>query len=166
MIRKFFGLVLIIAAIALAAAWNTQGFGRPFAPWLALFLFVAGANMFGPVSRLAGQMSSLKGKTVRVKVWGAALGDSGFELKSVSGILLGLHVYLRSPDGTVNHLKIAQPRGTVVGVSGAEVTTAKYIQWNGSKIKKPELPPDSREPLPKAFLIGIDERAETESSHS
>ena len=160
--RKILGIVLILAAIALAAAWNIADFGRPFAPWIALILFAFGANLFGPMSRLAGEMSSLKGKTVRVKVWGAELGESGFELKSVSGLGPALHVYLRPlPNGRVTHLKIAQPRGTVAGVTGAEVTTAKYVQRDGRTMKKPELPVDSREPLPKAFMIGIDERGES-----
>ena len=153
------GVVFIVSAIALAAAWNLQGLGRPFAPWIALILFLFGANYFGPVSRLAGQMSSLKGSVVRVKVWGKDLEDREFEVKSVSGLGPGLHLYLRPlPNGPVTHLKIAQPRGAVVGETGAEVTTAKYIEWAGKKIKRPELPADSREPLPKAFLIGVDER--------
>jgi len=158
--RRIIGTVLIVAAIALAVA-STQGFGRPLAPAVAFILFLAGANLFGPVSRLAGELSPLKGKTVRVKVWGTELGDAGFEVKSIRALGAGLHLYLRPlPNGPVTHLKIAQPRGTVVGATGAEITTAKYIQWAGRKIRKPELPIDSREPLPKAFLIGIDERAE------
>jgi xanthosine utilization system XapX-like protein len=155
--RKAIGLTLIVAGLAVGVAWSNRSFAHPFAPVIALVLFLVGASMFGQVSRLAAEISKLEGKTVRVKVWGTDLGDGGFELKSVSGIGPGLHVYLRPlPEGKVRHLKIAQPRGAVVGATGAEVVGAKYIQLDGKRITKPEIA--AEQPLPKAFLMGIDER--------
>ena len=158
--RKAMGLTLMVGGIAVGIAWSSGSFAQPMAPAIALVLFLGGASFFGRVSGMAGEMSSLKGKIVRVKVWGVELGDGAFELKSVWGLGAGLHVYLRRlPDGAVTHLKIAQPRGTVVGATGAEAIGAKYIQWDGKTIKKPETAPD--QPLPKAFLMGVDERGQS-----
>lgn len=160
--RKVVGFALIAAGIAIAIAFSTKRLTQPFTPVVALFLFLAGASLFGKVAGLAGQISHLAGKTVKVKVWGSDLpGDtgSGFRLDKVRAIGPGLHLYLRPlPDGTSTHLKIAQPRGAVVGESGVEIVEAKYIQWAGSKIKKPK--PDDvdwQQPVPKAFLMGIHE---------
>jgi hypothetical protein len=161
--RKAVGLVLMVAGAAIAIAFASKRMTQPFTPVVALFLFLAGASLFGRVAGLAGKMSHLVGKTVKVKVWGTNLpGDtgSGLTLSKVSAIGPGLHIYLRPlPDGSPTHLKIAQPRGAVVGESGVEIVAAKYIQWSGSKIKRPkDTDGDSQQPLPKAFLMGVDER--------
>jgi hypothetical protein len=163
MMRKAVGFVLMVAGIAMAIAFASKRMPQPFTPVVALILFLAGASLFGRVAGLAGKVSHLAGKTVKVKVWGADLpGDTGagFRLDKVSALGAGLHLYLRPlPDGSSTHLKIAQPRGTVVGESGVEIAESKYIQWAGSKIKKPkEADIDSRQPMPKAFLMGVDER--------
>src|SRR5690242_4426616 len=142
MIRKAAGFALIAAGVAVAIAFATKRMTHPFTPVLALILFLTGASLFGRVAGLAGQLSHLVGKTVRVKVWGATLsGDagSGFRLDKVSALGAGLHLHLRPlPDGVSTHLKIAQPRGATVGASGIEIADAKYIQWAVSKIKKPK----------------------------
>lgn len=157
--RKAMGVTLMVAGIALGIAWGSGSIAQPLGP-IALVLFLGGVSFFGRVSRLAGQISSLQRRLVRVKVWGKDLGDGCFELKSVWAFGAGLHLYLRAlPDRTVKHLKIAQPRGTVVGATGAEVTAAKYIQCDGKTIQKPDLPLD--QPLPKAFLMGVDERGQS-----
>jgi hypothetical protein len=163
MMRKAVGFALILAGMAIAIAFASKRMTQPFTPVVALFLFLAGASLFGRVAGLAGKVSHLVGKTVKVKVWGSDLpGDkgSGFRLDKVSALGAGLHLYLRPlPDGASTHLKIAQPRGAVVGQSGVEVIEAKYIQWAGSKIKKPkDTDGDTQQPLPKAFLMGVDER--------
>ena len=163
MIRKAVGFVLVLAGIAVAIAFASKRMTQPFTPVVALFLFLAGASLFGRAAGYAGKLSHLVGKTVKVKVWGSDLpGDigSGFRLEKVRAIGVGLHLYLRPlPDGSPTHLKIAQPRGTVVGATGAEITDAKYVQWAGSKIKmSKDARDDSQQPLPKAFMMGVDER--------
>jgi hypothetical protein len=161
--RKVIGFALIVAGVAVAIAFASKRMTHPFTPVVALILFLAGASLFGRVAGLAGQVSHLVGKTVKVKVWGADLpGDtgSGFRLDKVSALGAGLHLDLRPlPDGSSTHLKIAQPRWPMVGESGVEITEAKYIQWAGAKIKKPRPEDvDNSQPLPKAFLMGVDER--------
>jgi len=136
-------LAMTLAGVASGILWISGRAPYPFAPVLALLLFLSGASLFiSKVSGLAEKMRPFLGKTVRVQVWGSDLcGSPGskFVFCAVRAVGPGLHVYLRPmPDGSPAHLKVAQPRGTTIGDARLEIGDAKYVQWAGSKIKKVE----------------------------
>ena len=150
--RQATGLALIGAGVAAGGLWASGRLAHPFAPVVALVLFLAGASFFGKASQFADKLRPLVGKHVRVRVWGLELHDrnsgSSFRVHMVRAIGPGLHFYLRpSPEGSPIHLKVAQPSGTRLGDTTVEISGAKYVQWAGKKIKK-----DERE---KAFVLVI-----------
>src|SRR4051812_5512562 len=138
--RQALGLALMVVGVAAGVLWASGHVLHPFAPVVALLLFLAGASFFGNVSAYAEKMRPLVGKNVQVWVWGSELpGHPGskFRVHSVHAIGVGLHVYLRaSPADSPTHLKIAQPGETTVGDTRVEIGAAKYVQWAGKKIKK------------------------------
>ena len=140
--RQAVGLALIVAGVATGILWASGQVIHPFAPVVALLLFLAGASFFGKVSAYVEKMRPLVGKTVRVGVWGSALPGhphSTFIVHAVQAVGPGLHVYLRPrAGGSPTHLKVAQPRETTIGEHGVEIAEAKYVQWAGTKIKKAE----------------------------
>ena len=140
--RHAAGFVLIAAGIAAGIAWAGGRMTHPFSPVLALLLFLAGASFFGKTSRFADKLRPLVGQSVRVRVWGSELPDhagSRFSVHMVRALGAGLHLYLRPlADGSPMHLKVAQPFGAIAGDSGFEISHAKYVQWDGRKIKKDE----------------------------
>jgi hypothetical protein len=47
-------------------------------------------------------------------------------------------IHLRPlPNGERTLLKVAQPQAPTLGVGSVEIAKAAYVQWAGSKIKKP-----------------------------
>jgi len=140
--RQVIGLALILAGLASGMLWATGRISQPFAPAVALLLFLAGTSFFGSVSRFAERMRQLQGKSVRVQVWGSDLpGAAGavFTIQSIRAIGPGLHLYLRPlPGGAPRHLKIAQPVRALMRDGTVEVGDAKYVQWDGRKVKKTE----------------------------
>ena len=71
--RKLVGLVLIVAGVTAGLVWAAGGVTHPFAPVVALLLFLVGASMFGKTSQLAERLQPLVGRSVRVLVWGTEL---------------------------------------------------------------------------------------------
>jgi xanthosine utilization system XapX-like protein len=138
--RKLIGGVLLTAGVALGILWASGVVPHPFAPAMALLSFLAGASVFGRTSRFAARLEPWIGNTVRVQVWGSELPDasgSGFSLHKVLAVGPGLHFYLCPlPNGEPIHLKVAQPRGAIMGDTGLEIAQAKYVQWSGKMLEK------------------------------
>ncbi len=132
------GLAAAVSGALLGIAWATGRVTHPFAPALALLLFLVGASLFPKTHVLAQRMRPLVGESVRVQAWSADLpGHPGaaFRLHSVRALGAGLHLFLAPlPEGKPIHLKIAQPRQAAVDESGLEIPEAKYVQWHGKKI--------------------------------
>src|SRR5947208_15979814 len=109
--RQAVGSVLIVAGVAAGVLWASGHVRHPFAPVVALFLFLVGASFFRKVSADVEKMRSLVGKNVEVWVWGSELpghADSKFRVHTVQAIGPGLQVYLRSSaGGSPTQLKIA-----------------------------------------------------------
>ncbi len=136
------GLVMVVAGVALGAAWASGRVGHPFAPALALLLLGAGGMLLPRTHSFAARMRPLVGKSVRAQAWGAELpGHPGaaFRLDAVRALGAGLHLYLAPlPEGKAVHLKVAQPRDAAVDQRGVEIGGAKYIQWAERKVAKSE----------------------------
>ncbi len=130
--RVLFGLV---AAIALTLGVFT---GKPI-----LFVIAAGtlallasslATSRVPLTRgLAG----FRGQTVDVLLWGTRppQAPTDLVLTSVNIISIGVHVFFQAPSGPVLHLKVAQPKGPIVTPDRVVIRTARYVQWNVTKVE-------------------------------
>ena len=148
--RVLFGLV---AAIALVLGVFT---GKPIffvvaAGTLALLASSFSASRVPLTRGLAG----FRGQTVDVLLWGARppQAPADLVLASVNIIGLGVHVFFRAPSGPVLHLKVAQPKGSIVTRGRVIIRAAKYVQWNVTRV----------EPVAGASAVGIALRGKPES---
>jgi hypothetical protein len=74
---------------------------------------------------------------VDVLLWGARppQAPADLVLASVNIIGLGVHVFFRAPSGPVLHLKVAQPNGPIVTPDRVVIRTARYVQWNVTRVE-------------------------------
>jgi len=101
-----------------------------------------------PLTRALGRFA---GQAVDVRLWGAPPPGSAGALvvESVNLLSVGVHVFFKTTSGQVMHLKIAQPSGATLADGHVVIATAKYVQWNGAKIKsQPGAPAISIAPAP------------------
>jgi hypothetical protein len=106
---------------------------------LALAVLMIGATAGSRANAMADALQVLVGRRVSARVWGAAppvgSGDV-FVLESAFAITAGLHLRLRPATGGLAHrVKVAQPEGGTVEKMGAEVRRARYVSWDGQKLK-------------------------------
>jgi hypothetical protein len=88
-----------------------------------------------PLTRTLGRFTN---QVVEVRLWGASPPDSPggvLVLDSVNIISVGVHVFFKSTSGRTMHLKVAQPFGTTLSPDCVLIESAKYVQWNGAKLK-------------------------------
>jgi len=134
----FFALGLIGLGLALRAPDY-----RPFGLLLAALSFALGASLFGRPARLSSALQPLRGRVVRVSVWGAPLPNASsalFVVENVTGIGAALYVQLarHDDDDAGGVLKVAQPGGDTLTDECIEIATAKYVEWTRKKVERPD----------------------------
>ena len=138
--RKILALALIAGGLLLGFAYAAGKVSHPFAPVMALLLFLAGGMLLPHTYEVSGQLRPWLCTSVEVKAWGSGLpGCEGaaFRLHRTVAFGAGLQLYFLPQDSDKPlHLKIAQPRAVVLSERGVEIGTAKYVQWCGKKVKR------------------------------
>ena len=128
-------LFCLVGAIALSLGVFT---GQPI-----LFVVAAGALALLASSLatsrvpLTRSLAGFRGQTVDVLLWGAPPphAPAGLVITSVNIISFGVHVFFQAPSGPVLHLKVAQPKQPVLTPDRVIIGTARYVQWNVTKIE-------------------------------
>lgn len=126
--------VLATAAVALGV-FTGQTF---FFILASLPLFLLGTSLATsrlPVTRSLGRF---RNHVVDVRLWGApppGTPGSTLILSSVNVISFGIHVFFTTSEGFSMHLKVAQPRDATLAPDHVTLGTARYVQWNTTKLK-------------------------------
>lgn len=148
LIGAVFGLVALaaLAAAALSADWHLLAIA------IALASGFAAATLLSKAARIADQLPSLVGRSVRVEVWGEPLESNvALEVRSVRVIGAGLHIYLRFPPAqSTRDLKIAQPSDAQVTETQLTIGKAVYISLSGTKLNRRDHKPALRVSWPAA----------------
>lgn len=133
-IRNAVLLGTAIAMFAIAAVWPAFGFAFIAVAFICLMLL---ATSLSDAGHLSNALRPFRNRPVEIRVWGEPLpGQSEpCEIESIRAIGPGLHFFVKR-DGRVAHLKIAQPRGSRVDESAAEIGEAKYVQWEGRNLPR------------------------------
>ena len=87
---------------------------------------------------LTRALRGFEGRAVDVLLWGAPPLDAHgpyLVLESVNVISVGVHLFFKEGSGPLLHLKIAQPRGPSLTPERVSIATAKYVQWNATRLK-------------------------------
>ena len=138
--RKTLALALTAGGLLLGLAYAVGKISHPFAPVMALLLFLAGGMLLPRTYEVSDQLLPLLGTSVEAKAWGRGLPgyeDAALRFHRTLAIGAGLHLYFLPPQSDKPlHLKIAQPRAVVLSQQGVEIGTAKYVQWCGKKVKR------------------------------
>ncbi|HEY2094444.1 MAG TPA: hypothetical protein VGJ81_21475 [Thermoanaerobaculia bacterium] len=127
--------VLGACAIALGVVTGQKIFFI-VAALLLLLLATSLATSRLPLTRALGRF---RDQPVEVRLWGAAPpGTAGttFILTSVNVMSVGTHLFFTAYDGSSAHLKIAQPRDAKLPPDHVTVATARYVQWNTTKLER------------------------------
>lgn len=88
-----------------------------------------------PLIRALGRFRSQR---VQVLVWGSPppdLSDTILVLTSVNVIGAGTHLFFQTASGRSSHLKIAQLTDSTIAPDSVVIGSARYVQWNGAKLK-------------------------------
>jgi hypothetical protein len=96
------------------------------------------SSLFASWRPLTKALGLLKDRPVRIALWGAPppeLPSSGFILSSVNVIGVGTHVFFVAPDGRRHHLKVAQPGESLYAPGRVTIRSARYVQWNSTKLR-------------------------------
>jgi hypothetical protein len=127
--------VLGVSAVALGVILGQKIFFF-LAPLPLLLLASSLATSRRPLTRALGRF---RDHAVEVRLWGAAPPNTAgttLILSSVNVISVGTHVFFTASDGSSAHLKIAQPRDAKIESDRVTVTTARYVQWNTTKLQR------------------------------
>jgi hypothetical protein len=127
--------VLGACAIALGVVTGQKIFFI-VAALLLLLLATSLATSRLPLTRALGRF---RHQPVEVRLWGAAPpGTAGTTLilTSVNVMSVGTHLFFTASDGSSAHLKIAQPRDAQLAPDHVTVATARYVQWNTTKLER------------------------------
>jgi hypothetical protein len=102
--------------------------------------FLVAGTAFSKAGQVATSLRSFCGRRVRVHVWGQPLPDTNdapFQIESISALGAGLRISLRPVSGgSRSFLKVAQPGLATVEHDGVEIRDARYVSWNGAKLKR------------------------------
>ena len=88
---------------------------------------------------LTRALEGFRNQVVYVRLWGAPPpSDSGVTLvlSSVNVLGAGVHVFCHSSGGGSVHLKVAQPKEPTVASNCVLIRSAKYVQWNGTRLPR------------------------------
>ena len=107
---------------------------------LALAVLFVGATAGSRANAIADSLQVYVNSGVSARVWGVAppvgSGDV-FVLESAFAITAGLHLGLRpAAGGRAYHLKVAQPSGVTIESLRAEIRNARYVSWDGQRLKR------------------------------
>lgn len=129
-------LFSLLAASAVALGVLT---GQPvffvLAPLPLFFLATSLATSRLPLTRT---LRRFRNHVVDVRLWGAPPPDipgTTLILSSVNVISFGIHLFFTASDGFSMHLKVAQPRDATLAPDHVTIATARYVQWNTTKLK-------------------------------
>lgn len=127
--------VLAVSAVALGVITGQKIFFF-LTPLPLLLLATSLATSRLPLTRALG---GFRDHAVEVRLWGSAPPNTAgttFILSSVNVISVGTHVFFTASDGSTVHLKIAQPRDAKIASDHVTVTTARYVQWNTTRLQR------------------------------
>lgn len=112
--------------------WRLPGIG------IANISFLTAASVLSSAARIADQLPSLVGRSVRIEVWGQPIEATvTLEVQAVRVIGAGLHIYLRSPLArSPRDLKIAQPSAAELTDTQLTIARAAYISLAGTKLDR------------------------------
>jgi len=129
---RILGMISALVGLGAIATLRVAGIGIAVVAFLVAGTAMSGAN------RIASSLVSFVGKRVVVEVWGTPIpliGDGHLVVASAAafgaGLLIRLHAGAEGP-GVL--LKVAQPRGAIVGSTVAEIQGAAYVSWAGARI--------------------------------
>ena len=125
-----------IGIIATAAAMLAIAFAAPRFAILPIVVAVLALLLLATSLSHAGQLLEplriFRNRPVEIRIWGDQVppnAGASFRIESVRALGAGLHLFVRSGDGPLKHLKIAQPRDAEVTERVAEIGEAAYVQW-------------------------------------
>ncbi len=109
---------------------------------IVFFLLAGGATVLlalsraGACSPVSQSLRSFAGQVVDVELWGhSPTGDTPeLVLESVNTLGAGLHVYFRLAGARTAHLKVAQPAGITVAAHLVTIQSARYVQWQRTRL--------------------------------
>jgi xanthosine utilization system XapX-like protein len=111
--RKILALALIAGGLLLGLAYAVGKVSHPFAPVMALLLFLAGGMLLPRTYEVSDQLCPWLCTSVEAKVWGSGLpGYEGaaFRLHRTRAFGAGLHLYFLPQDSDKPlHLKMHSP---------------------------------------------------------
>lgn len=129
-------LFSLLGASAVALGLVTkQSIFFVLAPLPLFFLATSLATSRLPLTRDLGRFRT---HVVEIRLWGLPPPDTSKRtliLSSVNVISFGIHLFFSASDGSVMHLKVAQPRDATVATDQVIITAARYVQWNAMKLK-------------------------------
>lgn len=87
---------------------------------------------------LTEALHRFRGCTVEVRAWGALPplpAGATLVLTSVNVLGAGAHVFFQASGAGSIHLKVAQPGDVQIAPNTVVVGSARYVQWNGKKLR-------------------------------
>jgi hypothetical protein len=130
-------LVAVVAAVAFAAGVLTSQFSFVVLGMVAVLLL---ASSFSQAGRLTGPLQRFCHQAVAVRVWGASLpvpNGAAMTIASVRSLGAGLHIYLQlGTNGSLTHLKVAQPQRVLLEPGALIIESASYVQWSGKRLPR------------------------------
>jgi hypothetical protein len=102
-------------------------------------LFLLATSLAGAFHPLTKALLGLCRRAVDVTLWGAPPPvPPGTELviTSVNVLSAGLHIFFEANGKGSIHLKVAQPRNSVIRSEAVAVGSAKYVQWESRKLPR------------------------------
>jgi hypothetical protein len=101
-------------------------------------VFLLATSLSTTRNPLTQALHRFRGFTVEVRAWGALPPlPPGATLVPTSVIVLGAgaHVFFQASGAGSIHLKVAQPRNVQLAPNTVVIGSAKYVQWNGKKLR-------------------------------
>jgi hypothetical protein len=78
-------------------------------------------------------------QAVEVQFWGvppSGLPGGPLVLTSVNALGAGVHLFFDAPGGGHLHLKVAQPSDPGIASASVTIGSARYVQWNGTRVQR------------------------------
>jgi hypothetical protein len=129
-------LTLAVAMFAIATVTTRLAIVPILIAVVALFLLATSLTAALPLSR---SLRGFRNRPLRISIWGRSVPEaerSSCQIDSVRVLGAGLHLFLKCPDQSRAHLKIAQPRAPRIGERTVEIGEAAYVQWNGKRLPR------------------------------